>query len=154
MSENPRFVEQFNKLVNPDIKDVTLANHAKLVKISTDAGSNFFGIIMNKSIVFPFTTGSEVDKDIKNIVMLNNMDLDKAPDKTHLEAACIKMNLPFNGIRDGFYCDGINLGTSNIMALHIYPKEFIGTQEEFMRQISDMFQGVKCLFDIEELPKI
>lgn len=150
MSENPKFVDQFNHLVDPGREEITLTTHAKLAKIQNTDGVTFWGILMNKSIVVPFTAGADTDESIKNIVRLNTMDIDKQPDEPHAQAACRRLGLCFNGENDGFYSDGTALNQSNIMILHIYPKGLIETQEEFIKKISNVFISRGCEMTIEE----
>lgn len=152
MQENPRFMDQFNNLVDKDHKEVNLTTHAKLTKIQNADGATFFGILMEKSIIVPFTASAETDESIKNIVRLNNMDLDKNPDEAHAQAACRLLKLCFNGENDGFYSDGSSIKGSNIMVLHIYPKDSVETQDEFIKRVSQVFISRGSVITIEETP--
>ena len=152
MTEYPRFVDQFDHLIHQGYEEVGLTTHAKLVKIQNINNNMFIGILMDRSIAIPFTANPDTDESIKNIVILNNMDLSKKNDVSHAEAACKLLGLNFNGENSGFYSDGTALKHSNIMILHIYPKNHIYNQEEFIQNVSVMFQKRGCTITIEETP--
>lgn len=150
MIENSRFVDQFNHLVDKDRKEINFTTHVQLVKIQKANGAMFMGILMNKSIAIPFTENVDTDDIIKNLVRLNNMDLDRQQNEPHAAAACRALGLNFNGANNGFYSDGSALDRSNIMILHIYPKEFISTQDQFIDKLKEMFLGKDCAMILEE----
>lgn len=150
MTEYPKFVDQFNHLIDQNSKEVTFTTHAKLAKILNPNGILFIGILMNKSIVIPFTSNADTEDSIKNIVRVNNMDLQKKFNEPHAEVACRLLGLNFNGENSGFYSDGTSLAHSNIMVLHVYPKKRIDTQEQFTDQVTTMFIDRGCTMSIEE----
>lgn len=150
MTENPKFVDQFINLIDPDHKEVTLTSHAKLAKIQNSEGATFWGILMDKSIIIPFTANIDTDEAVKNIVALNNMDLDKEPGVPHVQTACKQLGLCYNGKNEGFYSDSAALSRSNIMVLHIYPEGYVNSQEDFIESISKVFQSRGSIMTIEE----
>lgn len=150
MSENPRFMEQFKDLADKNKKEVTFTTHAQIVKIQNPSGQTFYGIMMDKSVAIPFTSGQDTDENIKNLVFLNTMDLKKDFYEAHAQAACKALNLPFNGETNGLYSDGNTIANTNINILHIYPKEHISSQEKFLEKLSQMLLSKKCTMTVEE----
>lgn len=150
MSEYPRFVDQFNHLIDQGREELTFTTHAKLAKILNPNGTLFIGILMNKSIIIPFTANADTEDSIKNIVKINNMDLKRKFNESHAEAACKLLGLNFNGENSGFYSDGTALSHSNIMILHIYPRNHVETQEQFTEEVLKMFIDKGCMMSIEE----
>lgn len=150
MKEYPRFVDQFDRLINQSYQEVTFTTQAQLVKIQNQEGVVFIGILMDKSIAIPFTANPDTDESIKNIVALNNMDLHKNSDESHAQAACRTLNLNFNGNNSGFYSDGTALAQSNIMILHIYPSKHLDSQNEFIHDVAGMLSNRGCSISIEE----
>lgn len=150
MKENARFVDQFNHLISKGHEKLTLTTHAKLAKIQNLSGEMFLGILMDRSIVIPFTANTDTEETIKNIVSVNNMCLQRKLNESHAEVACKLMGLNFNGENSGFYSDGTALAHSNIMILHIYPKGYINTQEQFTEDVTKMFNERNCVVSIED----
>jgi hypothetical protein len=152
MTENPKFVDQFNHLVDDRHPEVTLTTHAQILKIQNVDGATLYAILMDRSLIIPFTSSPDTNDEIKNIVSLNNMDLDKKPDEPHAEAACRLLGLHFNGENSGFYSDNSAVSRSNMMILHIYPKGLIATQEDFLQKVSKMLLENGCTTSIEDAP--
>jgi hypothetical protein len=152
MTENPKYVDQFNNLVDSQNKEITFTTHAQIMKIENSDGCVLLGILMDRSVVIPLTANSETNDNIKNLVMTNMLDLEKECNESHAEAACRLLGLPFNGKTEGFFSDGNVIVKSTVGILHLYPEGFVKSQEDFLNKLTRMLENKNCSVSIDESP--
>ena len=133
--------EKYNRSIVNLIDQVNLgepiSRYGEVVEISNESGVKFHGILVGKSIVIPISAGHDTEDSLKNIVNLNLLELNTRSRKNKGDQTCALLGLPYNGNTLGIYSDGVNFG--QIDTVHLYPKGYIATQEEFMCLITYVF---------------
>jgi hypothetical protein len=152
MMESPKYIDQYNKLVDTKNTEITFTTHTRILKMENSEGDQLLGILMDKSVVIPLTANSETDDNLKTLVQTNMLDLRKEPNESHAQAACRLLGLPFNGKINGFFSDGNVIGRSSIDILHIYPEGFVASQEEFLEKLTKILENNNCSVSINKSP--